>query len=137
LVPSKSALIPWSFTPDGKRLAYFENRGQIWTVPVEEKDGQLKAGQPEQFLRSQFNDQLPAFSPDGHWLAYQSNESGRPEVYVRPFPPPASGQGGKWQISNSGGGQPTWSPNGRDLLYVNRVADQMMVVSYTVRGDVF
>ncbi len=137
LLPSKSALIPWSFTPDGKRLAYFENRGQIWTLPVEEKDGQLKAGQPEQFLQSQFSDQLPAFSPDGHWLAYQSNESGRPEVYVRPFPPPASGQGGKWQISNSGGGMPSWSPNGRDLLYVNRVADQMMAVTYTVRGDVF
>ena len=106
-------------------------------VPVEEQGGQLKAGQPEPFLKSQSNDTNPVFSPDGHWLAYQSNESGRMEVYVRAFPPPASRQGGKWQISNSGGGLPIWSPNGRELLYLNRSADQMMSVSYTVKGDAF
>ena len=76
---------------------------QIWTVPLEDQGGQLKAGKPEQFLKSSFDDQAPAFSPDGRWLAYQSNESGKNEVYVRAFPPPSSGQGGKWQISNSGG----------------------------------
>ncbi len=68
---------PSSFSPDGKRLAY--NRyntessspnWQIWTVPVEDSGGQLRAGKPEQFLKTQFDDLSPMFSPDGRWLAY-------------------------------------------------------------------
>ena len=73
---------------------------------------------PEQFLKSQFNDDGAAFSPDGLWLAYHSNESGKDEVCVRAFPPPASGQDGKWQISNSGG---TYPRNGRELIYQTAV----------------
>jgi len=73
-----------------------------------------------------------AFSPDGHWLAYQSNESGRDEVYVRPFP----GPGGKWQISTDGGGFPTWSRNGKELFY--RTPDQrIMVATYVTDGASF
>ncbi len=102
---------------------------QIWTVPVEEQGGQLKAGKPEQFLKSGFSDFAPSFSPDGRWLAYHSDESGKNEVYVRAFPPPSAGQGGKWQISNSGGSAPEWSRNGHDLLYLS--GDQIMAVSYT------
>lgn len=62
---------PWSFTPDGKRLAYFEGAGndQIWTVPLEDQGGQLKAGTPEPFLKSAFRDSAPAFSPDGKRVA--------------------------------------------------------------------
>jgi eukaryotic-like serine/threonine-protein kinase len=140
LIQSKSFDLPLSFSPDGKRLAYIETSGnpQIWTLPLEEQGGQLKAGKPEQFLKSQFSDQDPMFSPDGHWLAYMSNESGRNEVYVRAFPPPASGQGGKWQISNSGGVEPFWSRNGRDLLYRSgQSGDQLMAVNYSVNGDSF
>ncbi|MGH7511298.1 MAG: protein kinase domain-containing protein, partial [Gemmatimonadales bacterium] len=59
---------------------------------------------------------FPAVSPDGRWLAYGSNESGTTEVYVRPFPETASA---KWQVSTAGGSEPTWSPNGRELLYLN------------------
>jgi serine/threonine-protein kinase len=128
---------PSSFTPDGKRLAYVdfrEGRPQIWTVPVEEQGGQLKAGHPEQFLKSGFNDFDPSFSPDGRWLAYYSDEAGRNEVYVRPFLP-SGGSGGKWQISNSGGVAPVWSRNGRDLLYLS--AGQIMAVSYTVKDGTF
>jgi len=97
--------------------------------------GRQAAGKPEQFLKSQFEDRFPAFSPDSRWLAYESNASGKGEVYVRPFPPPASGQGGLWPISNGGGTFPVWSPNGRDLLYQS--GDQIMAVSYTVKGDAF
>jgi len=78
---------------------------------------------------------MPGFAPDGRWLAYQSDASGKVEVYVRPFPPPASGQGGLWPISNGGGTLPVWWPNGRDLLYQS--GDQIMAVSYTVKGDAF
>ena len=128
---------PSSFTLDGKRLAYFEalEHPQIWTLPLEEQGGRWKAGKPAQFLQSHFVNVNPAFSPDGHWLAYMSNESGNGEVYVRAFPPPASGQGGQWQISNSGGTGPRWSRNGRELIY--QAGDQLMKVSYSVKGDSF
>jgi Tol biopolymer transport system component len=142
LTQSKNVQIPWSFTPDGKRLAYEENAGksQIWTVSLEAQDGQLKAGKPEQFLKRQFDNIEPAFSPDGHWLAYRSNASGNYEVYVRAFPPPASGQAGQWQISNSGGtisstGHAVWSRSGRELIY--RDGDRLMAVSYSVNEDSF
>lgn len=127
------ALISWSFSADGKRLAYFEVAGapQIWTVPVEEDGGKLKAGKPEQFLKSQFVDVLPALSPDGHWLAYQSNPSGNGEVYVRAFPD----NGSQWQISNSGGSKPEWSRASHELLYQS--GDQIMAVTYTVKGATF
>jgi serine/threonine-protein kinase len=130
---------PFSFTPDGKRLAYNEftaGNWQIWTLPLELQDGQLKAGKPEQFLKNQFSDFCPEFSPDGHWLAYVSNESGSNEVHVRAFPPPASGQASQWQISNSGTvSAPAWSRNGRELIYQS--GDQLMAVSYSVNGDFF
>ena len=137
LTQSKTTQNPGSFAPDGRRMAYTEatGGGQIWTVPLENQDGQLKAGKPEQFLKSQFSDQAPSFSPDGRWLAYYSNESGKNEVYVRAFPPPPSGQGGKWTISNNGGGSPRWSRNGRELFYQS--GDRIMAVSYKVLGDTF
>ena len=127
---------PWSITPDGKRLAYFEgvaNSGQLWTLPLEDKGGQLRAGKPEQFLQSNSLDLNPSFSNDGRWIAYHSNESGKNEVYVRPFPPPSSGPGSKLLISNSGGIEPRWSPTGHELVY--RSGDQIMAASYTVKGD--
>lgn len=135
LIQIKGIDLPWSITPDGKRLAYVEVPPQIWTVPLEETNGQMKAGKPEQFLKSQFQDGDPKFSPDGRWLAYTSNATGTNEIYVRPFPPPASGQGGQWQISNSGGQTPMWSRASHDLLYQS--GDQIMAVSYTVKGDTF
>jgi serine/threonine-protein kinase len=145
LIGSQSALdlTPSSFTPDGKRLAYADygaaagggGKWQIWTVPLEDQGGRLKAGTPEQFLKSSFGDTEPAFSPDGRWLAYVSNESGKDEEYVRAFPLPSSGQGGKWQISNNGGTSATWPRNGHDLVY--RSGGDFMAASYTVKGDAF
>ena len=87
----------------------------IWVLRL----GDRKA-QP--FLRTPFNEAAPRFSPDGRWLAYMSDESGRYEIYVQPYP----GPGGKWQISTEGGTEPVWNPNGRELFY--RSGDKMMAV---------
>ena len=94
-----------------------------------------KPGKPTVFLNSAFAEQEPMFSADGRWLAYHSNESGRNEVYVRPFP----GPGGKWQVSTTGGRFPTWSRTRRELFYTvgSGSAGQIMVASYTVEGDSF
>ena len=77
------------------------------------------------FLQTPFEEGGAVFSPDGRWLAYVSNESGRYEIYVQPFP----GPGGKWQISTEGGREPVWARNGRELFYRN--SNQMMAVEIT------
>jgi Tol biopolymer transport system component len=69
---------------------------------------------PVPLVATSFTEMEPAVSPDGKWLAYSSNQSGVPEVYVRPFP--ATG-GGQWQVSNGGGSAPDWSSDGRELFY--------------------
>ena len=104
-------------------------------MSLADESGHLKAGTPEPFLKSTFTDLNPSFSPDGRWLAYQSDESGTNEVYVRAFPPPTSGQGGRRHISNNGGIFPCWFRTGQDLLYQS--GDQILTASYTVKGDTF
>src|SRR5438105_14911572 len=89
-------------------------RGRVWT-PLDTSDpDHPKAGKPEPFLATPSDELAAMFSPDGRWIAYRSNESGRNEVYVRPFP---GGRGGKWQISTGGGLYGIWSNNGRELFY--------------------
>jgi serine/threonine-protein kinase len=137
LVPERAALSR-SFSPDGKRLAYSQ-RGQLWTVSIEREAGQWKAGLPERLIESSLSGPTlgvsgAAFSPDGRWLAYQSNESGANEVYVRPSAIDKSGSGGQWQISTSGGTAPRWSPSG-DLIY--QAGTQLLAVRYTTNGDTF
>ena len=90
-----------------------------------------KPGKPTVFLNSPAQEREPMFSPDGRWLAYVSNESGRDEVYVRPFP----GPGGKWLISTGGGSIPTWSRTKRELFY--GLNGQIMVAPFAVEGDSF
>jgi Tol biopolymer transport system component len=137
LTESKSQQGEVSWRPDGKVLAFHQGNpstsGDIMTLLVEgnEKSG-WKPGEPKPFVNSAFIEATPAFSPDGRWLAYQSNESGNFEVYVRPFPGPE----GKWQVSTGGGSFPKWSRNGKELFY--RTADsKIMVVTYAVSGDSF
>jgi serine/threonine protein kinase/Tol biopolymer transport system component len=134
LVKRASIVFPFSFSPDGRRLAFYEvsRTPQIMTVAVDDGDG-LKAGEPEAYMSNPFAETAPKFSPDGHWLAYESNETGRTEIYVRAFP--AAAQGGKWPISNGGGSLPVWSPNGRELLFQS--GDQIMSVDYKATGNVF
>ncbi len=139
LTESKNGQYPQSFTADGKRLAYMETTGggtvgsfHLWTVPLESDAAGLRAGKPEPFLQTPFDERHDCFSPDGRWLAYASNESGNFQVYVRAF----SDKGGKWQISKSGGVHPVFSGNGRELFF--RTDDnQIMVASYTVKGNSF
>jgi serine/threonine-protein kinase len=138
LIEEKSILVPWSMSPDGKRLALFEpgkTDGWIHTAEVTEEGAVLKAGKPERFFESTFNAFTPEFSPDGRWIAYATAESNRIEVVVRAFPAPASGQGGKWLVSTNGGTLPHWSRNSRELLY--QEGDRIMAVSYMVNGDSF
>lgn len=102
---------PYGFTPDDKTLVFNQNIergavGGIYTVGVGEK-----LGKP--LFTSEFSNRLPDLSPDGKWVTYASNESGRVEIYVRPFP----GPGGKWAVSTGGGDQPLWNPNGREIFY--------------------
>ena len=137
LMSSQRIQFPTSLTLDGKRLAYAQVDGfpQIWTVPIQDDGDGLKAAAPERFLTTKFSDADAAFSPDGRWIAYTSNESGRFEVYVRAFAASVQAGGGRWPISNRGGVTPRWSPNGRELLYL--AGDQIMTVGYTAGGDSF
>jgi serine/threonine-protein kinase len=73
----------------------------------------LRSRRAEPFLNSRFGETFPEFSPDGRWLAYCSDESGREEVYVRPFP----GPGGRWQISHEGGTENVWARDGKQVFY--------------------
>ncbi|HEX7779084.1 MAG TPA: hypothetical protein VF424_07600 [Vicinamibacterales bacterium] len=132
LVPRVVPQLAGSFI--GKQLAYFE-KSRIWTVALEDQGGQLKAGTPEQFIKSTTADQWPAISPDGRWLAYQSSTGpGKFDVFVRAFLPSATSSGRQWQVSNNGGVFPHWSRTGQ-LVYHS--ADQLMTVSYTVNGTTF
>ena len=92
----------------------------IWVLRLSDRKA-------EPFLRTPFEEGGARFSPDGRWLAYVSIESGRPEVYVQPYP----GPGGKWQVSIDGGTEPVWSRNGRELFY--RSGNRMMAVETTMQ----
>jgi Tol biopolymer transport system component len=141
LLESKGDLRPYSFSPDGKRLAYAElamdTSFDLWTLPLDVSDAEHpKPGKPELFLRTPFDEREPAFSPDGRWIAYSSAESGQYDVYVRPFPGGAPSGSGKWQISTGGGRYPIWSSNGRELFY-ETLENRIMAAAYTAKGDLF
>ncbi len=116
---------PESVSPDGKTLLFsaVNPDGGIGTQ-VLSLDGELKV---RPLLASQFTQNRAQFSPDGHWIVYESNESTRNEIYVQPFP----GPGGKWQISTSGGTMPRWSRNGQEIFF--RYGNQMMSVPVETR----
>jgi serine/threonine protein kinase/Tol biopolymer transport system component len=127
LTNSQSTQAPMSWSPNGQVLAFIEvnptTGRDIWMLRM--SDPVLGPGQvrnPQLFLQTPFTESAPRFSPDGRWLAYVSDESGRFEIYVQPYP----GPGGKWQISTEGGTEPVWNPNGRELFY--RSGDKMLAV---------
>jgi serine/threonine-protein kinase len=131
LLESKDNALAFSFSPDGRRLAFSEN-ADLWTLPLDLTDPENpKPGKPEPFLKTAAAESQGMFSPDGRWIAYTSDETGRQEVFVRPFP----GPGGKYQISTGGGHLPVWSRNGRELFYT--LEDQILVAPYTAHGEAF
>ena len=106
----------------------------ILVLPMESDEASgLRPGEPEPLLDDTFDEHEPAFSPDGRWLAYVSNESGRDQIYVRAFPGPE----GKWLVSTEGGNFPTWSPDGTGILYFDALQRRIMVSRYTVEGEAF
>jgi Tol biopolymer transport system component len=122
LLKSSDAKVPCDWSPDGRLLLYGElsskTRSDLWVLPF---SGDRK---PISFLQTEFNEEDGAFSPDGKWIAYASDESGRYEVYVQTFP----ASGAKWQISKGGGTHPKWRGDGKELFYLGGIARTMMAV---------
>jgi len=116
--------MPTSWSPDGQTLAFngfldLENGYSISMLPLEGEQ------EPWVFLATEFAESGAMFSPNGRWLAYTSDETGRDEIYVQPFS--VTGPRGKRQVSVDGGAEPLWGPDSRELFYRN--GDKMMVVA--------
>jgi serine/threonine protein kinase/Tol biopolymer transport system component len=136
LTHSENRQLARSWHPSGRFLAFEEQTSQtnwdLMVLPMHPGDGVAwKPGKPTVFLNSPAVERMPMFSPDGRWLAYNSDESGRQEVYVRPFP----GPGGTWRISTDGGTFGTWSRTKPEIFY--GLDGQIMVVPYAADGDSF
>ena len=134
--PQDKGANDWS--ADGRFLLYHSlgpqtNDRDLWVLPM---GGDRK---PWVFLKTPFNERLGAFSPDGRWVAYLSNESGSSQIYVRPFAGPAASgastnaAGGQWQVSTAGGIFPRWRRDGKELYYIGPDG-AMMAAPITVTG---
>jgi serine/threonine-protein kinase len=114
--------IPFSSSPDGKILAIWDE-----TLTTSQLNISILSMEGDQertpLLQEKYNESYPQISPDGRWIAFQSDETGRYEVYVRSFPDVNQG---RWQVSTNGGDSPLWSPDGRELFY--RSGDSFIAV---------
>ena len=127
LCTMKQAQFPMSWSPDGRNLLFTDEHPDtkldIWVFTMDDER------RPQSLIKTQFNETAAVFSPNGRWIAYQSDESGQMEVYVRPYPIP----GFKQKISTEGGTEPVWSPDGRELFYRN--GEKMMKVAVNTQPD--
>jgi serine/threonine protein kinase/Tol biopolymer transport system component len=125
-----------SWHPSGTYIAFEQQvsreQWDLMILPMEITGSGWKAGTPQRLLSGIAQRPGAVFSPDGRWIAYASNESGRSEVFVRAFP----GPGTAWQVSTSGGWVPTWSRRRNELFYVSPDS-HVMVVRYTVEANTF
>ena len=120
---------PMSWSHDGRFLLYSVGSNgsfsseDLWILPLE---GDRT---PYPFQRTRFDESDAQFSPNGHWVAYMSNESGGPEIYVREFIASrgSAGAGGKWIVSKNGGRYPQWRADGKELLFISQAASVMSV----------
>jgi len=119
---------PYSFTEDGTLLLFQQSEGgvnhDIWVLPQDGADAWP-------FLATPAEEFHPAVSPDGRWLAYVSNVSGREEVYVADFP----GGRNRWLVSVGGGTEPAWAPGGQELTYLRAMATESQVAMFAVSVD--
>jgi len=125
---------PRSLTPDGKHLAFVRAEGDsvnIFTAAIEGGPSRPRLGKPQPFSRGKAAEAEPRFSPDGKWIAYDSDDSGKTEIFVRPYP----GPGGRWQISSGGGRCSAWDQKGSRLFYES--PQGIMAVPYTIKNDAF
>jgi Tol biopolymer transport system component len=132
LLSEKRVLHARDWSSDGRFLLYAaldpQTQFDLWVLPM------LPAGlerRAEPFAQTELNEYSGQFSPDGRWVAYVSDESGALDVYVRSFPP----SGARWRISPSGGSQPRWRRDGKELYFV--AADETLVAVTVVAGDTF
>ena len=129
--------IPFSVSPDGRYIAHMRrdlksNTGwDIWALPMFPNKSDEKSGEQKPFpvVATNFIDLTPSFSPDGKWLAYANNETGRFEVYIQPFPSGA----GRWQVSTAGGSRPNWRKDGKELFFFS-TDGQIMAVDVSQNG---
>jgi hypothetical protein len=127
---SRSGTTPTSWSPDGRYLLYESGDNQVYGR-TENQDifllpltGSPQERKPVGYLQTPFRERNAQFSPDGKWVAYQSDESGRDEVYIQAFP----STGAKWQVSNNEGTQPRWRGDGRELFFISGTAHSMWAV---------
>jgi Tol biopolymer transport system component len=129
-------LTDWSL--DGRFLLFDQPNGKtgrdLWVLPMIRSGDSAGERKPIPFLHTDFDSRQAHFSPDSRWIAYRSNESGKNEIYVRPFPAPAGG-GGKWMVSQ-GGNQPRWRRDGKELFYLSPDG-QLMASQVNASGSAF
>jgi Tol biopolymer transport system component len=125
--------IPYSWSRDGRLLAFARlapaAAAELCVLRLDDGSTTRSGRTAQVFVRTRAADGAPQLSPDGRWMAYASEESGRREISVQAYP----GPGGRWQISNDGGNEPLWSASGRELFY--RSGDRMMDVDISTEGD--
>jgi Tol biopolymer transport system component/predicted Ser/Thr protein kinase len=118
---------PYDWSPDGRFLLYGVPSAQhfnLWYLPVVGEDRQARP-----YLQTQFGNTQAQFSPDGHFVAYTADETGKNEIYVSPFP---NASDERWVVSTNGGTQPRWRRDGRELFYLSADSKMMAVAVTTV-----